>query len=114
MTAFVTRRGKYEYLRTPFGLCNAPATFVRMMEEVFRDMNWEQLVCYLDDIIVFSATYEQHLERLRLVFERLIKFNLTSGELDQGSDLQKSDFPVAPVPHFQTVQFFDAIKVTLS
>ena len=76
LTAFVSKRGLYEFNRLPFGLCNSPASFVRMMEEVFRDTNWRELVCYLDDIIIFSDTFETHLERLERVFKKLITHNL--------------------------------------
>ena len=57
-------------------LCNTPPSFVRMMESVFRDMNWKRIVCYLDNIIVFSDTFEEHLARLEKVFKRLQEHNL--------------------------------------
>ena len=60
----------------PFGLCNAPSTFERLMERVLSGLQWKIALLYLDDIIVFSSTVEQQLERLRLVFERIRKANL--------------------------------------
>ncbi|GFU11781.1 retrovirus-related Pol polyprotein from transposon 297 [Trichonephila clavipes] len=51
----------------PFGLCNAPATFERMMDNLLRHFKWTMCLCYLDDIIVFSETFEDHFIRLRLV-----------------------------------------------
>ena len=55
----------------PFGLCNAPATFQRLMGYVLAGLQWEHCLVYLDDIIVFSATFEEHLRRLSEVFARL-------------------------------------------
>ena len=63
-TAFVTRSGLYEYNTMPFGLCNAPSTFQRCMELIFRGMQWKTVLIYLDDIIIFSETFETHLERI--------------------------------------------------
>ena len=71
-TAFqVGTLGFFEFNRMPFGLCNAPATFQRLMERCMGDMNLRDCLIYLDDIVVFSATFEEHLERLEAVFERL-------------------------------------------
>ena len=55
----------------PFGLCNAPATFQRLMERVLMGLQWEQCLIYLDDIIVFGKTFEETLDRLRRVLNRL-------------------------------------------
>ena len=70
-TAFVTRSGLYEYNTMPFGLCNAPSTFQRCMELIFRGMQWKIVLIYLDDIIIFSETFETHLERINMDFKRL-------------------------------------------
>ncbi|GFV75756.1 retrovirus-related Pol polyprotein from transposon 17.6 [Trichonephila clavipes] len=71
-TAFITPEGLYEFKVMPFGLCNAPATFERMMDNLLRHLNGLFLcLCYLDDIIVFSETFEDHLIRLRLVLKCL-------------------------------------------
>lgn len=71
-TAFrVGTGGLYEYLRMPFGLCNSPATFQRLMEACFSEENFEILLLYLDDILVFSKTVEEHLQRLDVVFSKL-------------------------------------------
>lgn len=59
----------------PFGLTNAPATFKRLMEKCVGDMNMKQCIVYLDDIM-FSKTFEEHLQRLEAVLERLQKFGL--------------------------------------
>ncbi|GFW59853.1 uncharacterized protein K02A2.6 [Trichonephila clavipes] len=70
-TAFITPEGLYEFKVMPFGLCNAPATFERMMDNLLRHFKWTLCLCYLDDIIVFSETFEDHLIRLRLVLKCL-------------------------------------------
>lgn len=63
--------GFYEYNRLPFGLSNAPATYQRLMEECLEGLNHDICLVYLDDIIIFSDSYESHLERLGRVFDRL-------------------------------------------
>lgn len=75
-TAFRVPWGLFEFLRLPQGLCNSPSTFQRVMEMIFGDLNLSQLVLYLDDILVFSRTFEEHLQRLDTVFQRLIKHGL--------------------------------------
>lgn len=70
-TAFCTPFGLFEWNRMPFGLCNAPSTFQRLMQRLFGDQQCQSLLLYLDDIVVFSSTVEQHVERLRVVLERL-------------------------------------------
>ena len=69
-TAFVTHAGLYEFTTMPFGLCNAPGTFQRLMECVLRGLNWQIALIYLDDVLVYSKTFEEHLQHLRLVFDR--------------------------------------------
>ena len=76
-TAFSTKYGLYQFNVMPFGLCNAPGTFERLMETVLRGMQWERAVLYLDDIIVFSNNIQQHMQRLEEVFQRLKEANLT-------------------------------------
>lgn len=76
-TAFqVGTMGFYEFNRMPFGLCNAPATFQRLMEKCMGDMNLRDCLIYLDDIIIFSTDFDQQLERLEAVFQRLHDNNL--------------------------------------
>ena len=71
-TAFCMSSGQlFEFNQVPFGLCNASATFSRLMDRVLAGLHWETCLFYLDDIIVFSSTWEEHLARLREVFERL-------------------------------------------
>ena len=71
-TAFtVGPLGFYEYNRLPFGLTNSPATYQRLMEDILGDYHLRICLIYLDDIIIFSRTYEEHVDRLRKVFERI-------------------------------------------
>lgn len=75
-TAFITPMGLFDFCRMPFGLSNAPATFQRLMERCLGDMNFEAILIYLDDIIVFAPTKEEHLHRLEQVLLRLEQFGL--------------------------------------
>ena len=75
-TAFSTREGHFEFNVMPFGLTNAPATFQRLMECVLAGLTYEQCLIYLDDIVVFSVTFDQHLERLKMVFHHLAEAGL--------------------------------------
>lgn len=63
-TAFCTLFGLFEFNRMPFGLCNAPSTFQRLMQRMFGDQQGQSLLLYLDNIIVFSSSVKQHLQRL--------------------------------------------------
>lgn len=76
-TAFrVGTGGLYEYLRMPFGLCNGPATFMRLMDHIFGDQNMQTLLIYLDDILVFGSTIDETIARLEMVLDRLKEHNL--------------------------------------
>ena len=71
-TAFRTSSGQlFEFNQVPFGLCNAAATFSRLMDRNLAGLHWETCLFCLDDIIVFAATWEEYLARLRQVFEHL-------------------------------------------
>lgn len=76
-TAFCTHDGVFEYERMPFGLANSPACFMRLMSRVLQGLTWETCLVYLDDIIIFSQDFEEHLTRVRAVFDRLRNAHLT-------------------------------------
>ena len=75
-TAFSTHKGLYQFKVLPFGLCNAPATFERLMELILRGLLWERCLCYLDDVIVFGTSFENAMENLRIVVSRFRDANL--------------------------------------
>ena len=75
-TAFTTPFGLFEYNRMPFGLCGAPATFQRLMQSCLHDQIYQLLLVYLNDVIVFSKTFDEHLERLDKVLTRLAQQGL--------------------------------------
>ena len=60
--------GFFECERIPFGLCNAPATFQRLMQSCLGELNLTYCLIYLDDVIVFCKTHKEHLQRMRVVF----------------------------------------------
>ena len=70
-TAFTTYDGLFEFMKMPFGLCNAPVTFQRLMDLVLAGLQWHNCLVYLDDILIIGKTFEEHLENLQIVFDRL-------------------------------------------
>ena len=74
-TAFSTPTCHYEYLRIPFGVTSAPSTFQRLMTSVFIGLIGTRCCVYLDDVIIFRETLEEHHTRLREVFQKLRQFN---------------------------------------
>ena len=122
-TAFVTPQGLYQFRVMPFGLTNAPAVFQRLMEQIVRGLNPEHgpdfVVAYIDDLLVFSETLEDHLEHLRRVLSRLMevglklkpsKCKLVCGEVEYlghvitPSGLQPNSRLVSAVREFPTPQ----------
>ena len=74
-TAFITSEGLYEFQVMPFGLCNAPATFQRLMQRILRSLE-DFCSVYIDDVIVFSSSIEEHLDHLKQIFARLQRVGL--------------------------------------
>ena len=60
----------------PFGLCNAPATFERLMSQVMRGLHWKRCLVYIDDILVFGNDFESALHNLELVLDRVAEYGL--------------------------------------
>ena len=83
-TAFSTDFGKYEFMVMPFGLVGAPATFQRLMNELFGDLHGKVAV-YMDDLAIYSETLEDRLLQLREVLKRLA---------EAGSANQDGEMPV--------------------
>lgn len=86
-TAFITRFGLYESLVTPFGLCGAPATFQRYINDVLYDILNDYTTAYLDDILIYSSDVKEHTAHVREVLRRLAKADLQI-------DLAKCEFGV--------------------
>ena len=68
---FKTNDGMYEWLVMPFGLTNVPSTFMGLMNEFLKEFIGKFVIVYLDDIMIFSQTKEEHLRKLRYVLEKL-------------------------------------------
>ena len=75
-TAFSTILGFFQFRVMPFGLCNAPATFQRLIEKVLTGLNWKQCVAYLDDTVVHARNFKEQLQRLEQVLIRFKTANL--------------------------------------
>ena len=75
-TAFsIPGGGHWQFTKMPFGLSNAGATFERLMERVLSNLSWKVSLVYLDDIIILSKDFKEHLDNLRQVFTRLEQSN---------------------------------------
>ena len=75
-TAFITRDGLFEFIVVPFGLTAAPTTFQRLMDTVLKGVLWKNVLVYLDDIIIYSKSWRDHVQALDDVFRRLRAANL--------------------------------------
>lgn len=71
LTAFTTKKGRFEFNRMPFGLSGAPFTFQKLMNLVLKEENWDYCLIYLDDILVFSENFEEHMVRLEKVLTKI-------------------------------------------
>ena len=75
-TAFALPNALYEFTRMPFGLCNGPSSFQRLVLNVFAGIIGDRCVCYIDDVITFGRDPDHHLQNLQAVFQRLRSANL--------------------------------------
>ena len=91
-TAFKAKEGLFEWLVMPFGLTNAPATFMRMMDDILRPFTNSFVVVYLDDILIFSQTWEEHLHHIRQVLQTLRQHKLCA-------NLEKCSFGMTQVQY---------------
>ena len=89
-TTFKAKEGLFERLVMPFVLTNAPATFMRLMDDILRPFTNSFVVVYLDDILIFSQTWEEHLHHIREVLQTLRQHNLCA-------NLEKSYFGMTQV-----------------
>jgi hypothetical protein len=87
-TAFNVENGHYEFVRMPFGLKNAPATFQRVMDTVLKKLQEKNCFVYMDDIIVFSTSLQEHISNSKLIFKKLREYRLKV-QLDKCEFLRK-------------------------
>ena len=76
LAAFRALGSLYEFCRLPFGVCNGPATFSRLMAKCFGDINYDGVVLFFDSLMAYGCDFCQTLYRLEVVFQRLREFNL--------------------------------------
>ena len=73
---FKTKHGLYEWIVILFGLCNAPTTFMRVMNDVFSPFIDDFAIVYLDDILIFNQTWEEHVKHVKHVLDVLVREQL--------------------------------------
>jgi hypothetical protein len=78
LTAFCTYWNLYQYTRAPFGLAMGAQVLTRLLDRVFQDMKFEFVYHYLDDVVIFSQTFEEHLDHIRAVLHHLREAGLTA------------------------------------
>lgn len=91
-TAFITKIGLFEFLVTPFGLKNSPSAFQRLMNEILGEYLDDFVVCYVDDIVVFSKTIEEHIKHLEMVVARFHEYGIQI-------NVKKSEFAVESITY---------------
>ncbi|GBG84049.1 hypothetical protein CBR_g37925 [Chara braunii] len=120
-TAFRTRYGHYEFIVMPFGLTNAPTTFQRCMNDLFRPWLDRFVVVYLDDILVFSKTLDEHQGHFRQVLEKLREANfkkcdwaktqvLYLGHVLDGDGVKPEDSKIAAIRDWPTPRAFTELR----
>lgn len=87
-TAFTVNNGHWEYVRMPFGLKNAPSTFQRVMDNILRQYLHKFCFVYMDDVVIFSKSLQEHTVHLKLIFKKLREYNLKV-QLDKSEFLCK-------------------------
>ena len=105
-TTFRTRYGHYEFLVMPFGLTNAPATFMDLMNRVFRPFVDQFVVVFIDDMLVYSKDAQEHEQHLRIVLETLREKRLYA-------KLSKCDFWIKEVSFLGHIVSAEGIRVDL-
>lgn len=103
-TAFTSRWGLFEFTVLPFGLCNAPSTFQRLMNSVLGDAMGEFVLVYLDDILIYSRDWDDHLAHLDQVFAKLQEHKLYAKR-------SKCEFGLAEVEFLGHLVGRDGVKV---
>lgn len=106
-TTFVCHEGLYQYKRIPFGLQGSPSAFMSVMSDVLRDVNWKYSLVYMDDILIFSKNFDEHLFHLDQVFQKLREANLRLKP-------SKCNFAVKEVKYLGHVISKDGISVDMS
>ena len=103
-TAFTSHRGLYQFKRLPFGLVSAPATFQRAVDIILSSVRFQCAITYLDDIIIYSSSWERHLEDLKRVIESLRDSGITL-------QLAKCSFCATEVQYLGFIVGRDGLKV---
>jgi transposase InsO family protein len=104
-TAFATHRNLYEFCRLPFGLSSSPAVFQTVLQKIFSKLAFKFLVIYMDDILLFSRSFEDHITHLEQTFKVLRDNNLKLNG-------NKCNFAVSSVPYLGHVISKDGVKTS--
>ena len=103
-TAFKTKMGLYEWLVMPFGITNAPSTFMRLMNHVLRAFMGKFVVVYFDDILIYSRSQVEHVEHVRQIFQKLREEQLFA-------NFEKCEFHTNEVTYLGYVINCEGLKV---